>query len=155
MTDSSAPTPPAAPSGGIEIAPGVRVDASALKVQYSRSSGPGGQNVNKVNTRAELWLDVMALAHLESGFLERLRRLAGHRLTKEDRIHIAAETGRSQEGNLQEAMDRLRDLIIQARHIPRKRRKTRPTASSRAKRLQAKKHRGQIKSGRRSRPEQE
>jgi ribosome-associated protein len=76
--------------------------------------------------------------------------LAGHRLTREDQIHIAADTGRSQEQNLQEALDRLRELIVQARHVPRKRRKTRPTAASKARRLQAKKHRGQIKSARRS-----
>lgn len=153
MTDPSLPTSP--PQGGTEIAPGVYVEPSALRVQYSRSSGPGGQNVNKVNTRAEVWLEVVALAHLGQGFLDRLRTLAGHRLTREDQIHIAADTGRSQEQNLQEALDRLRELIVQARHLPRKRRKTRPTAASKARRLQAKKHRGRIKSDRRRITEKE
>src|SRR3982750_2640990 len=97
---------------GIELAPGVRVPESALRVQYSRSGGPGGQNVNKLNTKAELWvrLDDLA-ASLTYRAMGRLVQLAGRRLTKDGELHFASEMHRSQERNRQEAMQRLRELL--------------------------------------------
>jgi ribosome-associated protein len=142
------PTVPDPTPGGIEVAPGVRIAESALRVQFSRSGGPGGQNVNKLATKAELWVGVGQLA-LDEEAAQRLRQLAGRRLTMTDDIHIAADTFRTQEQNRAAAMERLRELIIQALHKPKKRRRTRPSRGSRRARLDAKRRRGQVKAGRR------
>jgi ribosome-associated protein len=136
--------------GGIELAPGVWATAPAMRLQYSRSSGPGGQNVNKVNTKAELWIAVSDLRGLAPDALARLRELAGSRLTTSDEIHIASDTHRTQEANRQAALDRLRELLVRAKHRPKSRRRTKPSAASRRRRLEAKKHRGTVKAGRRS-----
>lgn len=135
--------------GAIELAPGVSVLPGALRFQFARSSGPGGQNVNKLNTKAELWVSVSALRGISEDSIGRLMLLAGRRLTRQGEIHLAAEASRSQETNRQAVLDRLRELLIAAMHRPRPRRKTRPSRASRQKRLNAKKHRGEIKSGRR------
>lgn len=134
----------------IELAPGVGVPVSGLRFQFARSSGPGGQNVNKLNTKAELWVGVGAIAGLSDRARSRLRTLAGKRLTSGDEVHLSDESSRSQEGNRQAALARLRELIVQAMHEPKPRRKTKPTASSRRRRLEGKRHRAQTKSGRRS-----
>src|SRR3954451_2502010 len=88
---------PAAPPGGVELAPGVRVPESALRLQYARSSGPGGQNVNKVNNKAELWVPIAALIGLTERARARLATLAGTRLTLAGEIHIAADNRRTQD----------------------------------------------------------
>src|SRR5436190_21585138 len=113
--------------GRIDLAPGVWAPESALRLQYSRSGGPGGQNVNKVNTRTQLWLPVTAIVGLRDPAVHRLRALAGSRLTIADEIHINAETERTQEGNRQAVLDRLRQLILEAAHEPKRRRKTKPS----------------------------
>jgi len=146
---ASNPIVPPAP-GGVEVAPRVFVPEAALRFQFARSSGPGGQNVNKVNTKAELWIPVTALSRLDEAARERLRQLAGSRLTVNDEIHVAAESRRTQEGNRAEALEKLRELIVEALRVPRKRRKTRPTAASRKRRLEGKRRRSQTKSNRRS-----
>lgn len=135
--------------GAIELAPGVSVPPGAMRFQFARSSGPGGQNVNKLNTKAELWVSISALRGISSDSMGRLMLLAGRRLTRQGEIHLTAEASRSQEANRQAVLDRLRELLIAAMHRPRPRRKTRPSRASRQKRLNAKKHRGKIKSGRR------
>jgi ribosome-associated protein len=129
----------------MELAPGVRVATGTVRFQFARGSGPGGQNVNKVNTKAELWVPVEAMIGLTYAARDRLRKLAGSKLTKGDDIHIASDSSRSQEGNRQEILDILRGLIVQARHEPKKRRKTRPTRGSKERRLTAKRHRSEIK----------
>jgi ribosome-associated protein len=134
---------------GVEIAPGVRVAESTLRVQYSRSGGPGGQNVNKLNTKAEIWISIDAIApHLSLSAFDRLHRLAGKRLTKERELHFSSETHRSQERNRQEAMERLRELLIAAMREPKPRRKTKPSRAAKQRRLDHKKRRGQIKARR-------
>jgi ribosome-associated protein len=132
----------------MELAPGIFVSPAALRFQYARSSGPGGQNVNKVNSKAEVWVAVGALGGMTAAARSRLRALAGSRLTVADEIHIAAESHRTQERNRAEVLGRLRDLLVQASREPRKRRKTRPTAASRHRRLQTKRRRAGIKSNR-------
>ena len=132
-----------------EIAPGVRAAPDALRLQYSRGSGPGGQNVNKVSSRAELWLNLPGIIGLSHSALDRLRKLAGSRLTAADELHLVAENFRSQQANRADIFDRLRELLIQAMKEPKRRRKTRPTASSRRKRLEGKRHRSEIKAHRR------
>src|SRR4051812_28096071 len=140
------------PDSGIEVAPGVRVAESSMRFQYARSGGPGGQNVNKGNTKAELWVPVTALVGMTHRAIERLRTMAGRKLTIADEIHITAETERSQESNRAAVLERLRELIIQAKHEPRPRKKTRPSYGAKQRRLKSKKHRGEIKAGRRARP---
>ncbi len=144
MPDPS-PQPP-----GLELAPGVFAPESALRFSFARSSGPGGQNVNKVNTKVDLWVPVAALAGLHPDAAQRLRTLAGRRLTLADEIHISAQSERTQDTNRSEAMARLRELLVQAMHRPKTRRKTKPSYGSKQRRLQSKKRRSEIKSGRRS-----
>jgi ribosome-associated protein len=131
--------------GGDPVAPGVYAPAGTMRFQYARSSGPGGQNVNKVNSKAELWVAVSALRGLGADAVDRLRKLAGHRLTLQDEIHIIAQTSRTQEANRAAAMERLRELILRAMHRPKTRRPTRPTRASKFRRLDAKRKRGQVK----------
>ena len=133
----------------IQLAPGVTVPESALRLQYSRSGGPGGQNVNKVNTRAQLWVPISAIIGLRESALVRLRQFAGHRLTAADDLHITAETERTQEGNRTAVLDRLKHLIQQAAHEPRRRRKTKPSRGAKERRLKGKKVRSEIKARRR------
>jgi ribosome-associated protein len=137
-----------------ELAPGVRALPGALRLQFARGSGPGGQNVNKVNTKAELWLKLNLIEGLSHAAIERLRHLAGRRLTDADEIHLSEDAHRSQRANKQEIFDRLRQMILEARIEPKRRRKTRPTKASRRKRLQSKRHRGEIKSQRSGRREE-
>lgn len=132
-----------------QVAPGVWVEPGGLRLQFARSSGPGGQNVNKLNTRAELWVGVEAIAGLTARARSRLRALAGTRLTQDDQIHLRAESSRSQEANRDEVFARLREMILQARVEPKPRRKTRPTKASKLRRLDTKRRRGQIKAHRR------
>jgi len=143
--------PPTAqpPADALEVAPGVHVTPSALRFQFARSGGPGGQNVNKLNTKAELWVPVSALLGLSDRAAARLRRLAGRRLTQNDELHLTAETERTQEGNRSAVMERLRHLLLQALHEPKPRRKTKPSRASKQRRLDAKKRRSQVKSRRR------
>jgi ribosome-associated protein len=133
--------------GGIEIAPGVR--AGALRIQFARSGGPGGQNVNKINSKVQLWVAVSDLSGLPADAATRLCALAGSRLTAGGDIHITSETHRTQAGNRREVMERLRQLIVQAQKRPKTRRKTRPGKAARERRLAGKRQRSEIKSLRR------
>ena len=137
--------------GGLELAPGVRAPESAIRWQYARSSGPGGQNVNKVNTKAELWLPLAAIMGLSHRAVARLRLHAGKRLLATDELHIASDTHRTQEANRLAVLQRLRELLVQAMHEPKIRRKTKPSRGARERRLQAKKRRSEIKSQRQGR----
>lgn len=132
-----------------QIAPNVFVRPGGLRIQYSRSGGPGGQNVNKINSKAELWVKVGSIVGLSHRALDRLRGLAGGRLTSLDEIHLRAETERSQEANRGEVLDRLREMVIAARVEPKVRRKTKPSKASKQRRIESKKRRGQTKSQRR------
>jgi ribosome-associated protein len=136
-------------NGGMELAPGVSVDPNQIRLQYARSSGPGGQNVNKVNTKTELWVAIHSMVGITEAAKARLAILAGYRLTQGGEIHIAADNHRTQEANRNEAFDRLRELIVQAMHEPRRRRKTKISKGAKRRRLDAKKRRGEIKSNRR------
>jgi ribosome-associated protein len=138
-------------SAQIELAPGVSVPSDGLHIQYARSSGPGGQNVNKLNTRAELWVGVAQIRGLLPSAINRLRRLAGKRLTRDDRIHLIAQTERSQERNREAILDRLREIIRLAQIEPKPRRPTKPSRAAKRRRLEAKRRRGEIKSRRGSR----
>jgi ribosome-associated protein len=135
----------------INLAPGVFVSESALRLQYSRSSGPGGQNVNKVNTRVQLWVPLAAITGLTENATSRLRTLAGSRLTIAGELNITAETERTQERNRQAVLDRLRELIGSAVKEPKRRRKTKPSRGAKERRLKGKRLRSETKARRQGR----
>lgn len=149
-----APAPRVPPPDAVEFAPGVRVAESAMRLQYARSSGPGGQNVNKVNTKAEAWLPLDAIYGLSPRAMARLRQMAGKRLTTAGEIHIASDTERTQEANRAAVLDRLRALLGQAAREPKVRRKTRPSRAAKQRRLESKRRRSQVKSNRRGKGEE-
>jgi ribosome-associated protein len=119
----------------------------ALEEKFIASSGPGGQNVNKVATAVQLRCDVFRLG-LRPEVYARLKELAGSRMTLEGEIVITARTFRTQEANRVEARERLAELIAKAHVRQAKRVKTKPSRSAKAKRVDTKKQRGSVKAGR-------
>ncbi|HEX8913127.1 MAG TPA: alternative ribosome rescue aminoacyl-tRNA hydrolase ArfB, partial [Humisphaera sp.] len=128
---------------------GVFVPESAVRIAFSRSGGPGGQHVNKTNSKAEVWVRVDAIVGLHPDAVGRLRAIAGRRITEAGELHVIAEEFRSQHQNRDEALQRVREMIVQAKVRPKVRRKTKPSKGSKMRRLDAKKRRSDIKSGRR------
>jgi len=127
--------------------PAFELHESALSESFIASSGPGGQNVNKVATACQLRCDVFALG-LPPEVYRRLKLLAGARMTNEGEIIITARTHRTQEANRQDARRRLADLIERALIRPQKRKATKPSRAAKAKRVDAKKTRGAVKQAR-------
>jgi ribosome-associated protein len=130
----------------IEITPRISVPEAELQIEYVRAPGPGGQNVNKVATAVLLRFDVRHSPSLPEDVRRRLARLAGRRLTSEGVIIIHAHARRTQDQNRADAIDRLRELIAHAAVPPKRRKATRPTKSSRERRLTVKRQRGERKS---------
>jgi ribosome-associated protein len=133
----------------LEIREGLVLPAEDLTWTAARGSGPGGQNVNKVASRVDLRFDLAGTRALDEGTRSRLRTLARGRLDADGRIRITSERTRDQARNLEDARDKLRALVLRALEPPRPRRPTRPTASSRRRRLEEKRRRGQKKQDRR------
>ena len=146
MDDLPGNDPPVAAK--LEIAGGIFLAPGGMRIQFARSGGPGGQNVNKLNTKAELWIRLDSIIGLNPRAKARLRVLAGSRLTLDDQIHLRAETERSQQANRQEVLDRLRQLLIAARIEPKVRRKTKPSRAANRRPREGKPHRGRTKSQR-------
>ncbi len=128
----------------IEITPSLQIDERELQIDFVRASGPGGQNVNKVATAAQLRFDVNA-SSLPEDVRRRLIRLAGNRVTTEGVLLIEARRFRTQEQNREDAVQRFVELVRKALIPPKPRKQTRPTAASKAKRIKSKKLRGDTK----------
>lgn len=130
---------------------GIVLDDAALQFTFSRSGGPGGQNVNKVNTKATLSVSVGALrAALPAYAVHRLEVVAARYVTREG-LQISAGDSRSQIANRRACLERLREVLIEALRRPKRRKPTKPSARAVQRRIDAKKHRSRIKSTRRSR----
>jgi ribosome-associated protein len=136
----------------IDVTAHIAIDEREIEEAFVRSSGPGGQNVNKLSTAVQLRFDVRHSPSLPHDVRERLERLAGSRLTNDGVLVIIAQRHRTQARNRQDALNRLIDLIRQAAVVPVKRRPTRPTRASRERRIEGKKRRAGVKHLRRSRP---
>jgi ribosome-associated protein len=129
----------------IRITDNVTLDDGELQERFVRSSGPGGQNVNKVSTAVELRLDVRGSPSLPAEVRRRLERLAGRRLTDEGVLVIQAQSFRTQERNRDDARERLFDLIRQAAIVPKRRVRTRPPRAAKERRHEAKANRSNVK----------
>ncbi len=136
----------------IRVTDTISIDESEIAESFIRSSGPGGQNVNKVSSAVQLRFDVRHSPSLSNDVAVRLMRLAGKRMTKEGVLVLTAQSHRLQERNRAEALDRLVALIRQAAVRPTPRRPTKPTKASKERRIEGKKQRSSIKKLRRSGP---
>ena len=138
----------------IEITPTLHLEDSEIQLDFIRASGPGGQNVNKVSSAVQLRFDVTATPSLEPEVKARLIKLAGSRMTDEEVLIIEAKRYRTQEQNRLDAIARLVALVQQALVVPKERKKTRPTRTSSAARVDSKVKRGEAKRIRRYKPEE-
>jgi ribosome-associated protein len=129
----------------IYITPTLTIDESELEERFAYNSGPGGQNVNKVETAVQLRFDAERSPSLSPDLRARLSRLAGRRITKEGVLVIDARRFRTQERNREDALERLKALLARAASAPKPRKKTRPSRAAREERLQIKARRGELK----------
>ena len=129
----------------IQVTDTIVLNQGEIQLEFIRASGPGGQNVNKVSSAVQLRFDAAGSLTLNDAIYERLKIIAGRRMTAAGVLIIKANRFRSQEQNREDAVNRLVLLIQRATEKPKPRRPTRPPAASRQRRLSAKRHRGETK----------
>ena len=137
----------------LEISPALRIRDDEIRIEFVQASGPGGQNVNKTATAAQLRFDVAGSPSLPEEVKLRLLRLAGRRAPAEGILIIEARRFRTQEANRADALNRLTGLLQKAAEKPRPRKPTKPTHASKEARLRRKKRRSEIKKSRQGDPE--
>jgi len=138
-----------APRNLLAVNESLSIPRSELDVRVSRSSGAGGQHVNKTSSRVEVFWNILASRALDESQRNRLREKLSSRLTTDGSIRVVASDMRSQTRNRELAEERLVDLVRRALMVPKKRRATKPTQSSREARLESKKRHSTKKAGRR------
>jgi len=129
----------------IRITDSISIEDNEIRFDFVRASGPGGQNINKVNSAVQLRFDAPNCRQIDENMLKRLRQVAGHQMKNNGTIIIKARRFRTQERNRQDAIDRLVKLLQKAATKPKRRKKTKPSFASGERRLTSKHHRSQIK----------
>lgn len=132
----------------IRISENITISKDEIEEHFIRTSGPGGQHVNKTSSGVQLRFDVANSPSLSEGVRKRLESLAGHRLTNDGILIIEAKNKRSQSANRSDALERLIELIKDAEKPPKSRRKSRPSAGAKAKRMDDKHRRSDVKRNR-------
>jgi ribosome-associated protein len=133
----------------IIISDTISIDDNDIQLDFIRASGPGGQNVNKVSSAVQLRFRVDGCGALSGEIRDRLKKIAGRRMTAEGDLIIKAQRYRSQDQNRQDAIDRLVAMIRKAVDVPKNRRPTRPSHASKQRRLAVKRRRSELKTQRR------
>lgn len=129
----------------LQITPTIAIDEDELSERFVRAPGPGGQNVNKVETAVQLRFDVRHSPSLPPGLRARLEKLAGSRVDSDGVLTIHAHRHRTRERNRADARERLVELIAKASHVPKPRRPTKPSRAAKARRVDEKKQRARTK----------
>ena len=137
------------------VTPELRIPRTELEYRASRSGGPGGQHVNTSSTRIEVWWDVAGSAALDEAQRERLLARLATRLDGAGRLRLVSGATRSQLKNRAEVTERLAEVVARALHVPRPRKKTKPSRAAKAARLEAKRRRSGLKESRRRAPSDE
>ena len=133
----------------IRIIDTVSIPMSELRFRFARSSGPGGQHVNRTATQVELLFDVANSPSLNETQRQRVLRKLRSRIDKEGVLHLVSQETRSQLRNREEVVERFQELMRDALHVPKRRRPTRPSRAARERRLREKRRRSETKRGRR------
>jgi ribosome-associated protein len=137
----------------VEISPNIKIPDAELRLSFARSSGPGGQNVNKVSSKAILHFDILNSPSIPPDVRERFLKAYGSRVTKTGEIVIHSEEYRDQPRNIEACHEKLRAMLLAVLKPPKKRRPTKPTRGSKVRRLNEKKRRSDVKAGRHYRAE--
>ena len=133
----------------IEINDRIQIPSPEYYIQFARSSGPGGQNVNKVNSKAILYWNIDDCQYINGAVLQRFRQKFGNRINQEGYVVIVGERFRDQPQNIRDCKQKLKEMLLSVLHPPKKRKPTKPSRASVEKRIAGKKGRSETKKNRR------